>query len=364
MKLVINKNDILHNYDLVAKTAGVPVFAVLKIDGYGLGITAMANLLYEHGAKHFAVSTLEEALKVKEAAPDATVLMLNPCIKFEEADTAIRAGITVTISSERSALLADDAAARANLTAQVHVKIDTGMGRFGFLFEEAESTARLLKSLTHVKIDGIYSHFSRCFDGRKNNKMTLAQDKRFTDTVAALEKEGITVGIKHIANSAGALMYDWARHDAVRVGSALTGKIAVKDHWKLRTAFHIEAEIDEIRALPKKFTVGYGAEAKMKHDGRIAVIPIGIADGLFLVRKPVKPHVRDVFRAAVNLLRPRVYANYGTLGKHKIRVLGRPGSNHIMLDVTKYPCNVGDTVIFDCNPLFIDSSVERVYIEK
>lgn len=337
------------------------LIVTVKGNGYGLGILPFSKCALECGAHLLAVSNLEEARALREGGVDAEILLMSPTCIRENAEEIIRLRLTAAIGSVEGAVLLDTAAREQNCRVRAHLKIDTGFGRFGFLPEETDKILTAARSLTNVQLCGIFSHLSASF--AKNQKLTQPQLALFGETTGILEAGGLTFEFKHIANSCAALRYPESRYNAVRVSSAVIGRIPIKNTYGLKKVGFLECDIDELRFLPAGHNVGYANTYKTKRPTKVAVLSAGYSDGIAMARG------RDTFRM-VDRMRYLWVALRQSLSLHglscsvggkKARILGRVGLTNCVADVTGISCSAGDIATFDINPLFVDSSVERVY---
>ncbi len=355
-RLVVQKEDIRHNYRLLCEQAGVPVIPVLKANGYGLGAEGMFEILKEEGAPLVAVSRLEEALPLCGRGVEILVLSCYGSPAFAEA--ALEKDLAVAVGDLAFAQLLSEKAEIVGKKAKVHIKIDTGMGRFGFLPEEVEEIATVCR-LPGLEIAGIFSHCSAAF---LPNGSAEAQLQEFHKVVEALREQGIEIPLRHIANSSAALKKEFAL-DAVRIGSALTGRMPVRHGLPLKRAGRVEAEVLSVRKLPAGSNIGYGNVCRLKKDTTVAVVAMGTADGFAPGEKQDLYRFIDICRYIyhdVKLLfkKPCVY---GRLGERRVPMLGRPATTHSFFDVSQVSCQAGDIIELDVAPLKVAATVERIY---
>jgi len=355
--LLIKSNDIIHNLDIVSDFCGESqIIAVLKGNGYGLGIVELAYLLEENGVTLFAVSELSEARTLRKAGFEGDILLLSSTSNMLDVGEIAKLNIIATVGSVRSAKVLND----TNIPIRAHIKIDTGFGRFGFAPSEINSIADTLKTFKNISYEGVFSHFSNSFG--KDDKSVRAQFDLFMQGVDSLNKSGINPKIRHICNSCGALRFDFARLDAVRIGSALLGRLPIANVYGLKRVAHLQCEITEIKTIPAKHIVGYADTFKTKNETLIAVVPVGYKDG-FGVEK-----IKDTFRL-IDILR-YVYEDlknigrklYVTLNGKQVRIIGRISMYNIIIDITGIDAKIGDIVTLECNPILIESTVTRKYI--
>jgi alanine racemase len=257
----------------------VALFAVVKADAYGHGAVAVARTALQNGAEYLAVANLAEALALREASIGAPILLLSLLPPGAVRD-AIRHDLTATLYSLEQAQALDYAARDEGARLRVHVMIDTGMGRLGVLASEAVAFFRQLMRLPNLEIEGIYTHFSRADD---DPDYTAAQVRAFKEVLAPLRAGGFNFRYIHAANSAGTLASSANHFNAVRVGLALYG-LSPSDQVRLpahfRPVMQWKTQIAQVQTLPAGHAVGYGNTYITAGPERVAVLPVGYADGL------------------------------------------------------------------------------------
>ncbi len=257
----------------------VTLFAVVKADAYGHGAIAVARTALQNGAGCLAVANLAEALALRDAGIAAPILMMStlPAPAVRE---AIRHELTATIYDLEQALAFDHAARDEGGRLRAHVMIDTGMGRLGVLASEAVAFFRQLMRLPNLDIEGIYTHFSRADD---DPGYTAAQVRVFKDVLVPLRAGGFQFRYVHAANSAGTLASAANHFNAVRVGIALYGlspSEQVRVPESFRPVMSWKTQIAQVQTLPAGHAVGYGNTYITSGPERVAVLPVGYADGL------------------------------------------------------------------------------------
>lgn len=356
-QLIVQKQDIIDNYRLLKEHCGVPVIPVLKANGYGLGARGLFAILKEEGCPLVAVSRIEEALPLSGQGVEILILSCGSGEGY--IDTLLAQGLTCSIGDLAFAKALSQKAMEIGKKARAHIKIDTGMGRFGFLPDQIEALAEVF-ALPGLEITGIFSHLYGAFltDGSAQKQLQL-----FKDTLAALEQKGIALPMRHIANSTAAVKGGEFTLDAVRIGSALTGRLPVPTNLPLKRAGRLEAEILSVRQLKKGSNIGYGAVCKLKRDTTVAVVGLGSADGFYQSEK------RDLFRF-MDLLRylfhdlklflkkPTVY---GAVEGKRLPMIGRPATTHSFFDASGSEELAGKKMILNVPPLQVNASVERIY---
>lgn len=368
--LVINKEDLRHNINKIkeyAKKSGqddagkdVKIIAVVKGNGYGMGIVEYTKFLIDNGISMFAVSTMEEALKLRKEGIKEEILMLSSTAIEDDVRTLVKNKIILTIGSKEDIIIAEKIGKEENQTIRVHLKIDTGFGRYGFVYSKRDEMVEALKNIQNVKIEGTYTHFSISFFDEKYTKL---QFNRFIDVIEVLKMNKIETGMLHVCNSSAFVKYREMHLNAVRIGSAFLGRLSFENNVGLKKIGYLESAVSEIKDLPKGFNVGYSNTYKTKTETKIAVIPCGYMDGINIINN------RDMFRT-IDKLRYIVRDIKDFFKKQKIyikikdknyEIIGRIGTYHIICNISNSDIKIGDKVIINVNPKFVDSSIRREY---
>lgn len=283
----ISLSALEHNYRALRAglDEGCRFLGIVKANAYGHGIIPVARRLQELGCEMLAVACLDEAVELRNAHITAPILILGHT-PAQFAPQVVAHGLTQTVFTQELAQALSQAACTQNTTARIHVKLDTGMSRVGLLAHESESAAReveALCALPGLEAEGIFTHFSNA-DG--SEEYTMLQFTRFMDVVNCLEKTyGRKFAIRHCAASSAALNYPCTHLDMVRPGLSLYGHYPdpscdglVEDG--LIPVMSLLTRAVAIRTLPAGTPVSYGCTVSLPRDSRLAVLPIGYADGL------------------------------------------------------------------------------------
>lgn len=368
--LVIKKEDLRHNIEKIKefslksgqddKGNNLKIIAVVKSNGYGLGIVEYTKFLIENGIKSFAVSTKEEAISLRKAGIKEEILMLSACNIKEELSELVENNITLSLSSKEDSVAIESLGKELDKEIKVHLKIDTGFGRYGFIYSKRDELIEVIKNLKYTKIEGTYTHFSVSFFDEKYTKL---QFERFINVIEILKMNEIEPGILHVCNSAAFLKYPYMHLNAVRIGSAFLGRLSFKDYLGLKKIARLESCVTEIKELPKKFNIGYSNSYKTKKETKIAIVPCGYMQGFNVKAEDDLFRFVDKLRFIKNDIKNlfKKQALYVKIKNENYKVIGRIGAYHIILDITDKNVKIGDKVSIEVNPKFVDSSIRREY---
>ncbi|MCL2859228.1 MAG: alanine racemase [Oscillospiraceae bacterium] len=376
--LEINKKDLMHNIntiknilnssykDLPSDIKKCEIIAVVKNNGYGMGLIEYVKMLIDEGIKFFAVSTIEEALEIRNAKIKEKLLMLSPVIIKSEAKELIENNVILTISSKKSAEIANKIAEENGRKIKVHIKIDTGFGRYGFVYNNPLEIVEVIQNNKNLEVEGCFSHFSQSYE--KKNKWTSIQYNRFLDAIANLQQNKIQTGMLHICNSSAFLKYPYMKLNAVRIGSAFTGRISITNLYGLKNIGILKSSISEIKAVDKGFNIGYSNTYKTKENTNIAIVPVGYADGINITvgndSFRVIDHIRYIYNDFKNILKGQKNNLYVKLRNKKYRIIGKVGLYHIVVDIKKDSININDIVYVDVKPIYVPKSIRREYLNE
>ncbi|NDJ59975.1 MAG: alanine racemase, partial [Chloroflexi bacterium] len=256
----------------------ITLIAVVKADAYGHGAVAVARTALLNGAAYLAVSSINEALELREAGIEAPILIVN-YVPVQAMRQVVRQNLTVTLYDLELARAYNRAAREAGGVLKSHVKIDTGMGRLGVMAGEAVAFFRHLLNLNNIEIEGIYTHFSTADDDLDHANEQL---RVFKSVVTPLRASGYNFKYIHAANTAAMLTLPASHFNAVRVGLGMYG-LSPSAKARLPEAFTPaltwKTMIAQVKTLPPGHPVGYGNTYRTATQERIAVLPVGYANG-------------------------------------------------------------------------------------
>lgn len=234
--------------------------------------------------------------------------------------------------------------------AEAHIQVDMGMGYGGLVISEPDKILSMFQNLHNVAISGVYTYFQ----STASKKKAAAQLAEFERLVADIQRAGFETGTVHAAGSYAALHYDFARLDAVRIGSALLGRCRrAKDDGLQKVGF-CEASVEDIRWLPAGHTVGYESPVRIKKPTRAATLAVGYQNGLG-VSATRRSGLRSALRRWRGKDRPIV-----RLGNQRLKIIGRIGAMETLVDVTGLKCVPGDLVQLEMDPLYA-KGMSKVY---
>lgn len=275
----INLSAISNNCAQILRDTGTPLMAIVKGDAYGHGAVEVSRAALDGGASWLGVARFGEARALRQNGICAPILALG-MVTPDEVDEAIASDVTLTLHSLETLQLFSSRARAASQAVPVHLKVDTGMGRFGVFAEEIVSFTRQAQAAGGIHIDGIYSHLATAED---QNPINENQCQRFDLAVRAMEESGLRPRWAHLANSAAAFFLPRSRYDMVRVGNLVLGlRIRIDQPLpdSYRPALTWKVQLAACRLLPAGWTVGYGAGYITPHEELIGIIPVGYGDGL------------------------------------------------------------------------------------
>ena len=286
----VDLDALAHNYRLLRGLApGAKFLGLVKADAYGHGAAPIAKKLQELGADMLAAACLDEAIALRESGIALPILCLGQTPP-ELAGELLAYDITQTVGDLETGKALSETAVKAGKTLKIHVKVDTGMGRLGFVYYEDDDEAALeragkeiesLCALPGLEPEGIFTHFANA-DG--SEAYTKNQCARIYDVFGELWERGLhQFKIYHCAASAAVLNYSWTKvyMNMIRPGIALYGYVpdpSVKDPG-LKPVMTVKSRIAAVRDLPAGAKISYGCTATLERDSQIAVLPMGYGDG-------------------------------------------------------------------------------------
>jgi alanine racemase len=262
----------------------VQLMAVVKDEAYGHGALDVARVAVEEGAWGFGLSTLEEAMILRDAGIKAPLLLLGER-QEAELEWCVAHDLTVCVNEIHNVRALAKIAAKFGKQVPVHLKIHTGMSRYGVRWDEALPLIEKIVAEKSLSLEGVMTHFSQSDETEKT--FANLQFARFQEILTALEQRKISVTLRHTCNSGGFLDLPHAHLDMVRVGILLYGvfpSLVCRKIPGIEPVMSVKAKIAAIQKLKPGEVVGYGMRYTATSERRIAILPIGYGDGFPRVR--------------------------------------------------------------------------------
>jgi alanine racemase len=278
---LVDLNALGWNFRQIRSKVGpqIKVLSMVKANGYGHGATAVAKALAAEGSDAFGVATAEEGMELRQAGIHAPILVLAGAYA-DQVDQFFDNALTPVLHAAASLEELDTTVRRRKKTLNVHLKVDTGMGRLGFLADEIDSWLGRIKQLKAIKIEGVFSHFSHAES--VEGDYTQQQLRLFRSVVERLRSEGIEPALVHLANSAATITLPAAYFDMVRPGLMLYGiypSPAMASQICLKPVLSWKTRILQLKQVPAGSSISYGQTFVTQRQSLIATLPIGYADG-------------------------------------------------------------------------------------
>ena len=323
------------------KSDQTKLLGVLKADAYGHGAKMIAHELEDLGVEWLGVATVEEGIELRRDGVQLPILVLGYTCEAQYPES-LYWKITPTIDSLEMAESFNAAAADADCIADIHIKIDTGMGRIGFLpNRKSLDDIEKISHLDHIRIQGMFTHFA-CAD-MEDKTHVEKQIQTFKDMIAQIRERNIHISLYHCANSASIMEMSQVHMNMVRAGIILYGLYPShemkEENLPLKPVMSIHSHVVHVKELPAGMTIGYGATYVTEKKTKIATIPVGYADGY-----------------------PRALSNKGCVLIHGKRapIIGRICMDQFMVDVS----DISDVKIDDPVVLIGQDGDEVLSVEE
>lgn len=338
------------------------IAAVVKSSAYGHGLVEISKTLVKTGADYLAASAFEEATRIREAGVTVPLLIMNQPVP-SQAEFCVRMNLTPFVGSLEIAKILSAEATKAGKILSVHLKVDTGMGRFGVLPEDALSLAESITEMKGLHLEGICTHFANAQG--KDQSQTETQFTKFQGVLDQLSSHNIKIPLRHAANSAALLNFPKMRLDMVRPGTILYGQYPsrwVKKDLTLKPTWQFKTKICLIKNLPQGWAVGYGSEFRTQRKTRLGILPIGYAQGLSVEPASALRGLRGIRNAFLKLTGH--YHLKVQIKGHYVPIIGRIAAQSCCVDLTELPddIRVGEEVILPARRVLTSPDVPRIYI--
>lgn len=315
----------------------VKIMPVVKADAYGHGIVEVSQYLISQGIDYLGIATVDEGICLRKAGLVTPLLILGSILP-EETDLLLEYNLIPTICNWETALALNNLAGQRNLSARVHIKIDTGMGRIGIWHEEVLEFFLKIRELINLDIEGIWTHFASA----EEEDFTNLQLTRFNFVLGGLKSIGFNFSYIHAANSTAILKNKDSHFNLVRPGLTLYGvypDISLKEIIELKPVMNIRTKVIFIKKVPAGHSISYGRTFTTQRESLIATLPVGYGDG----------YSWTLSNRAMVLVRGR-----------RVPVVGRVCMDQIMIDVTDIEdVRLGEEVV-----LLGEQGNERITVEE
>lgn len=287
----IDIDALKHNIEVIKKhvAPGAEIMGVVKADACGHGAVSVAKELLKEGVNFFAVSMLDEAVELRNAGIQSPILILSDN-EPECAETIVELDIRQGVYSVETAQKLSDAAVKIGKTAIIHIKIDSGMGRVGFLPDAAPDMVEVISKMPNMEIEGIFTHFAVADEySEESNKYTQKQYNDFYNACERIKNEKhINIPIRHAANSAAILRFPHMHLDMVRAGIILYGLWPSEETKatgaELKAVMTLKSAVSFVKKVDKGCRLSYGLTYCAPQNMTVATIPAGYADGYMRIQ--------------------------------------------------------------------------------
>jgi len=325
--LEIDLDAIAHNVRIIRQIVGksAQIIAIVKANAYGHGAVEVSKIVLENGVTMLGVGVIDEGIALREAGIKAPILVCGLATN-DELELLVTYALTATVCDLKTVGTLSKIANKKKKTVRVHIKIDTGMGRLGIPSRETLDFVKKIKQIENIEIEGIFTHFAAT--NEEDGTYTRRQFEKYKKALLELEREGIDIPLKHVANSAAILNSYCPYLNAVRPGIIIYGLFPspkTKRTIQLKPAAEFKTRIVFLKKVPAGSSIGYGRTYTTTRPTKIATLPLGYADGYSWL-----------------------LSNKGEVlvGGKRAPVIGRICMDLCMIDVTHIPgVQVGDEVV-------------------
>lgn len=331
----VSLDAIKHNFNEIKNKVGgrAKICCVIKADGYGHGAVELSKLYEQLGADFFAVSNIDEGIEIREAGATLPIVILG----FTPANEAKRLSeynISQAVYSLEYAKMLSKACCEQNVVCKIHIKVDTGMSRIGFMCQEfprddySVEEIRTACTLKNLELEGMFTHFCVSDEAEDGKEFTEKQYSCFSYVRDKLKESGINIKICHCSNSGAIEDYEHTYCDMVRAGIILYGlapSYKIQNNLNLIPAMTLKSTVAYVKNLKKGADISYGRTFTAPKDMKIATVPIGYADGF------IRQNAKD---------------GYMLVNGKKAKIVGRICMDQTMIDVTDIEdVKIGDEVV-------------------
>ncbi len=321
----VNLDNLKYNFYQLKKLLRpkIKIMVTVKADAYGHGLIPVSRKLESCGVDSLGVASIDEGIKLREINIKLPILILGMILK-EDISPVFKYKLTPTVCDKEFALVLNNKAKELGRPINIHIKVDTGMGRIGVLHQDAEKLVRYINKLKFVNIEGIFTHFAFA---DMNREFTQYQIDLFNRLINKLNKRGIHIPLVHTANSMGVIGYKNSHFNMVRPGLVIYGLYPsrnMRERIDLKPVLSLKTKVIYVKKVPRGHGISYGHEYTTKRNTRIATLPIGYGDG----------YSRSLSNLAPVLIKGKCF-----------RIAGRICMDQVMVDVGGNRIKTGDEVV-------------------
>ncbi|MCT4612811.1 MAG: alanine racemase [Clostridia bacterium] len=356
-KVIISKKILNNNIEILKNEfKDTKIMGVLKSNAYGHGIIEMAEFL-DDKVDMLGVSDCEEAKQINGKI-SKDIMILTPYFSEEIVDNKI----IFTVDSIEKAEKLNKIAKVKGIIARMHLKVNTGLNRFGIDKDQISIFLDKVNKMQNVKLEGIFSHMA--YNGVNNKKMALKQIDRFKEVKSYIEQISTDDYMYHLAASENAIDFEEARFDMVRIGNALYGPCQMKNVLPLKKIARCEIEVIDIVDRCKDNRIGYKGTCKLKEHSKVAILPFGFHDGYRVQKLNKAANIIELAKSGARLIRDSIM-NSSQFYKDgiKLKQLGVENAQYTLIDVTNINIKIGDKITYKGPMFYINSNIDRVIEE-
>lgn len=319
----INLGNLEHNFNQIKKLLApkIKIMVCVKADAYGHGLIPVSKRLILCGVDYLGVASIDEGIVLRKADIKIPILVLGMILE-KDIKPLFRYNLIPSVCTQGLASALNRTAGSKDKRINIHIKVDTGMGRIGILYKDALEFIKKVHKLKFLNIEGVFTHLA-CADINRN--LTLRQLDIFKHLISKLNKEGIHIPLMHAANSMGVISYKQSHFNLVRPGLVIYGLYPKKGlRITLRPVLALKTKVIFVKRVPKGYGISYGHTYTTKKDTNIATLPIGYGDG----------YPRNLSNKAPVLIKGRYF-----------KINGRVCMDQVMVDVGDLPVKIGDEAV-------------------
>ncbi|GMQ60463.1 alanine racemase [Vallitalea sediminicola] len=359
--LEVNLHNLYYNLSKIKEQLNndTMIMAVVKGNAYGHGSGEIAKALRDD-VDYFGVGLLDEGVQLRKNGLEQSIFLMGPTEEFE---IVYENNITMSICSLSQLKKLINWTDNYKKKIKFHLKVETGMNRFGINYDQLEEVESLCKKSTYAILEGVYSHFATTY--KNNRSYVLGQKEKFDKYITFFNQHYNNL-IYHICNSENTIDYKEAHYNMVRLGNALYGPCNSKKRVGLKKTANIRAKVIYAKKVKAGEYIGYGNSYKSKKDKTIGIVPMGFYCGMGLIKKPIGSKFGSVFIYYLKEIYRFLFRNKTVIyykGK-PLEILGRPNMQYTIVDITGIDNTDKMMVEIKVSPIFVKENIKRTYISE